>query len=152
MPNLAMAEETMCRVLNEAWQDRTPIAWPNVAWPAATPHPREGEAPWAAFYIRHDGSDQATIAEEGRRTFTRTGGLSLQVFVPAGQRGLTDATALAMVAANAFEGKTVDGVRFYRVGVRTVGADRTEVKGQDTLSDAWFQVNVHADFEFDEIK
>lgn len=141
MPNMAMAEETMCQALADAWQDRTVVLWPNVDPPEGQPHPREGQDPWADFHIKHDGSDQHTFGEEGGRTFTRTGGLILQVFVPAGQRGLAEATALAMAAANAFEGKTIDGVRFYRVGTRTVGRDG-----------AWFQVNVSADFEFDERK
>lgn len=139
MPTLSDAEDTICQTLSDAWADRTPIDWPNVE--AEGPHLRDGSDPWAALHIQHGGSDQHSFGQDGERTFTRVGSLTLQVFVPAGQRGLSAASALAMVAADAFEGKTVDGVRFYRVGTRTVGRDGS-----------WFQVNVTADFEFDEVK
>lgn len=139
MPNMAMAEDSTFGAFNVAWAARTPIDWPNVT--VEGPHLREGTDPWVSIHMLHDGSDQHTMGEEGARVFTRTGSVVVQVFVPAGQRGLTDATALAMVASSAFEGRTVDGVRFYRVGTKTVGRDGS-----------WFQVNVTADFEFDEVR
>lgn len=139
MPNMAMAENIICQMLATVWTDRTPVVWPNVV--PTGPHPREGEDPWIALDIRHDGSEQTTMAEPGRRTFERSGSLTVRVFVPAGKRGLADCTELATVAANAYEGNTLGGVRFLRVGVKTVGRDGS-----------WYQVNVTADFEFDEVK
>lgn len=139
MPTQAMAEESMCAALYAALPDLATV-WPNKE-PAPADHPREGTDPWAAFHILHDGSDQSTLGAEGARTFTRTGSVKVQVFVPAGQRGLDEATVLATAARDAFEGKTIGGVRFYRVGQRTVGLDGS-----------WFQVNVSGDFEFDETK
>ncbi len=140
MTTHAQADEAMCQALQTAVAPLDLIVlWPNVDPPL--PHPREGESAWAAFHISHDGGDQRTLGERGRRTFTRTGGFVLQVFVPAGQRGLEEATALAKPAVDAFEGETLEGVRFRRVGMHTVGRDG-----------AWFQVNVRGDFEFDEVK
>lgn len=139
MPTMLEAEDAMFQAFKDAWEDRTPVDWPNVA--RSGPHLRDGKASWAAVDISHDGSDQHSFGQEGERTFTRTGGITVRVFVPAGERGLTPASDLATVAANAFEGKTHGGVRFYRVGVKTVGRDGS-----------WYQVNAHADFEFDEVK
>ena len=139
MPSQAMAEETMCAALH-AGMGGLVIVWPNREL-APEDHPREGETSWAAFHINHDGSGQRSMGQKGARTFTRTGGFVLQVFVPAGQRGLEEATALATAATNIFEGETLGGVRFSRVGSHTVGKDGS-----------WFQVNVRGDFEFDEVK
>lgn len=143
MPNMAMAEETMLAAAFAALPVGTPVDWPNKEWDpvAHGPHPREGIDAWATVHVLHGGSDQMSMGSDGSRVFTRGGSIVVQVFVPAGQRGLADASALAMAATGAFEGKTIDGVRFYRVGSRTVGRDGS-----------WFQVNVSADFEFDEVK
>ena len=139
MPTLSEAEDAICQAFSDAWADRTPVEWPNVA--TEGPQLREGNVAWCAVHIIHDGADQRTLGGEGERVFERFGGLTVQIFIPAGQRGLSPASELAKVAADAFEGKTVGGVRFYRVGTRTIGSDGT-----------WFQVNVSADFEFDETK
>lgn len=141
MPTPAMAEETMCSALYAGMTGGETILWPNKDLPDGTPHPQEGEDAWMAFHINHDGGGQHSLGERGGRTFTRKGGFVLQIFVPAGQRGLEEATALATSAINVFEGETIGGVRFYRVGQRTVGRDGS-----------WFQVNVRGDFEFDEVK
>jgi hypothetical protein len=139
MPTQAAAEEAICQALYEGLPGKT-IVWPNKLIDPVE-HPREGDAPWAAFHIMHNGSDQHSLGPSGGRVFTRRGGIILQVFVPAGQRGLEEATAFATSAINVFEGTTIEGVRFYRVGSHTVGLDGS-----------WFQVNVRADFEFDEVK
>lgn len=141
MPNLAMAEESILSAFHTAWANRTPVEWPNLADQDGKPPLNTGNVSWARFTILHGGSDQHSFGGEGERTFTREGRLMVQIFVPAGKRGLEEATTLAMVAANAYEGKTLGGVRFYRVGSKTVGQDGP-----------WFQVNVSADFEFDEVK
>jgi hypothetical protein len=136
MPNLAMATDTICGQFNSAWADRAPVEWPNV--PVPDPHFRDGSDPWCAFDLAFEGGENATI---GSRVFSRSGHLVVRIFVPAGERGLERANELAMVALDAFEGKTIDGVSFYNVGMKTVGPDGP-----------WFQVNVRADFEFDEVK
>lgn len=138
MPDLAMATEAICRAFNETWADATPIDWPNVARDG--PHLREGNEPWVAIHIKHDGQAQHTLGPVGERTFVGEGQLEVQLFVPAGKRGLADADRLAKLAVSAFRGRTVDGVRFLRVGARTIGNDGP-----------WHQTNVGADFEYDEI-
>jgi hypothetical protein len=68
----------------------------------------------------------------------------VQVFAPltAGE-GLTQAEALAIIARDAFEGKTAGAgqVWFRNVAINEIGPDGP-----------WFQINVSADFLYDETK
>lgn len=137
MPTIAMATDTICETFNTAWADRSPIDWPNMI--RTGPHLRTGTVPWVDFQFTLDGSDQHTLGPTGARVFTRTGSVVAMIFVPAGKRGLVDANTLVMAAVSAFEGKSVSGVTFNRVGPKTIGP-----------ADGWYQVNVWADFEFDE--
>jgi hypothetical protein len=136
MPNLAMATDSISGLFNTGWNNVTPVEWPNVA--QAEPHLREGSEPWCAFDLMFHGGANAAISNS---RFTREGRVTVRIFVPAGERGLERANALCMTAINIFEGQTVDGVSFYNVGPRTVGP-----------ADGWYQINVSADFEFDEVK
>lgn len=119
---------------------------PEVRWPGVD----EGELPdgsvaWCRVTLRHFPAGQRTLGPIGARRFARNGVVTVQVFAPllAG-RGDTQAQALAIIARDAFEGKTAgagEGVWFRATQVREVGPDR-----------AWFQMNATADFEYDEIK
>lgn len=141
MPNMAMATDAICGAFNEAWAStQYAVEWPNIQ--GEGPKLSDGDQPYERLTLQHDGSDQATLGPPGERTFTRMGQVCASVFVPAGKRGLVDHDALAMVAASAYEGVTREGVRFYRVGPKSVPYD----------GGAWLQVNVWADFEFDEVR
>jgi len=139
MPNLTEATDTVCAVFKAAWPSEHKVEWPNAK--VLTPALFDGRDPWARLDVKLDDSQQRTMAEVGSRVFERFGTATVQVFVPAGQRGLDTARALGMVALNAFEGRTVDGVRFVRVKPKDVGPDGH-----------WYQFNVVASFEFDEVK
>lgn len=141
MTTIPEATEAICACFHAAWADRTPVEWPNVVPPEGEPKLSQGNKSYAALHIKHEHGDQHSLGEKGNRVFTRDGGLTVQVFVPVGKRGLEEADALAKAAHDAFEGETFGGVRFYRVSTITVGPDGP-----------WFQVNVAADFEFDEVK
>ncbi len=136
MPNMATATDSICQAYNTAWAERTAIEWPNVT--TEGPHLRDGNDPWCALDVLWDGGGNASISS---KHFLRQGSVVVRIFVPLGQRGLERATELAMAACDTFEGKTIDGVSFYRVGTKTVGPDGP-----------WYQVNVRAEFEFDEVK
>jgi hypothetical protein len=88
------------------------------------------------------GGNQASLANDGgRRRWERTGLVTVQIFVPAGE-GLSEAYSLAKTVADAYEGTTTaSGVWFRNVRVNEVGADG-----------AWFQVNALIEFIYDEIK
>lgn len=108
---------------------------------------RPGEAPadattWARVHIQHNLGTQSTIGGPiGTSLFRRDGLLTVQIFTPIG-KGLSQADALAKVAIDAFEGKsTPNGVWFRKVRMREIGPDRS-----------WFNVNVYAEFNYDEAK
>jgi len=137
---LSTATDAACALFNEAWADRTPVEWPNLVVDAGAAPLSQGNVPWARVSVLHGGGSQSSLGPEGGRLFEGHGQVVVQVFVPAGKRGLVDADALASAAVSAFRGKTRDGVRFEQVGARTIGNDGP-----------WYQVNVTADYEFDEV-
>jgi hypothetical protein len=142
MATLETFDDTICQTLNNLWHETGyKMEWPNVKREDGKPPLFEGEDPWGRLTIQLLDSEQTTLAEPGARRFVRSGLATVQCFVPAGERGLERARALSMVALNAFEGRTVDGVRFVRVSPKDVGPDGH-----------WYQFNVVASFEFDEVK
>lgn len=98
--------------------------------------------PWARATLRHFAGGQASLANDnGRRRWEREGNIVIQIFVPAGD-GLSEAYDLAKIVADAYEGAaTASQVWFRNVRIQEVGPDKS-----------WFQVNVIADFTYDEVK
>ncbi len=121
------------------------VEWPNVERVDGNGNPlkplSEGNKPWARITVRHSTGDQRTLGEVGSRRFTRTGTAIVQVFVPAGKRGLVTGDRLGNVALDAFEGEESGDVWFKNVVQREIGVDG-----------AWHQTNVYADFEYDVVK
>ena len=87
-------------------------------------------------------AEQATLSGPiGRRRFRRFGVLIVQLLVPSG-RGLSGGTDYAKLIQDAYEGVTSPGgVIFRNVRVNEIGQ-----------SGSFYQTNVSADFEYDEIK
>lgn len=98
--------------------------------------------PYARVTIQHIDGFQPTVGSaNGRRRFTHTGFLTIQIFTPFGT-GELKSDRLIKVVKDALEGKTTtSGVIFRRVRVNEVGQ-----------SGDWFQANVIATFEYDEVK
>jgi hypothetical protein len=115
------------------------VKYDNVASKSVPP---EGTNPWARVVLRHGASSQATLANEaGRRRFRRTGVLTIQIFILPGI-GLTGDADLPTIVRNAFEGVTSSGGIIFRdVAINEIGSDGD-----------YFQTNVVAFFEYDEIK
>jgi hypothetical protein len=105
------------------------------------PGPPASADPWARIQIRHLTGTQATIGGDGtQRRFERAGIITVQVFWPLSQAALGNVRSLADVARAAFEGKaTTSHIWFRNVRVQEIGPDGS-----------WYQVNVLADFEYDE--
>lgn len=104
---------------------------------------REPEATAANLrvFVRHSDGDQDTLGGAGRRRFTRTGVVMVQVMAPFGD-GFTLGDTLATVARNAFEGvSTPNGVWFRRVAVKEIGKTGN-----------FYQTNVTANFEYTETR
>lgn len=113
------------------------IFWDNVD-PKSKP-PQDG--PWFRFSVRHIDGSQSSLGEVGSRRFNRIGLVTVQIFIPAGARGLTQADKLGKMAVDAFEGKDVSGIWFRNVRLIEVGP-----------SGPWFQYNVLANFTYDQTK
>lgn len=99
-------------------------------------------APYARITVRHNVMDQRTLGNTGNRRFRRFGVVVVQIFTVAND-GLTKADVFAKVALDAFEGNSTapDEVHFRNVRVNEEGENGN-----------WFQTNVLADFDYDEIK
>lgn len=99
-------------------------------------------APWARAKIVHGGGLQGSLTDSsGKRRWTRLATLTIQIFVPRGQ-GLSPAYRLAKILGDGLEGKaTPRQVWFRNVRLTEVGPD-----GE------FYQLNLLADFTYDEIK
>lgn len=121
-------------------------AWTPTGWTMFFPDKEESEKPttepWARVSLRHSTGSQATLANhDSVRRYRRTGNVFVQVFTPTGE-GLSRNYDLCKIVADALEGQsTPRGVWFRNVRLNEIGP-----------TDAWFQVNVEAEFEYDEIK
>lgn len=106
---------------------------------------RDPQQPYAAVFIRHLNSDQTTLAgADGTRRFTRKGVVTVQVFAPLANRGgLSLAENLATIARDAYEGvDTADGIWYQKVTTKEMGSDGR----------GFYQLNVIANFQYDEVK
>ena len=103
--------------------------------------PPDSEEPWARVTIRHvTGTQASLLGDSAQKRFRRSGIITIQVFWPLSQAGLANARSLASVARSAYEGQeTASHVWFRNVRVQEVGPDGS-----------WYQINVLADFEYDE--
>jgi len=113
------------------------MAWPDVPDDTLPP---TSQVPWARTSLRHADGGQRGFGPDKRR-YERTGVLTIQVFAPKGD-GLSRCYQLAKILADGLEGQaTPRGVWFRNVRVREA-AD----------SGNFSQVNVLADFTYDEVK
>jgi hypothetical protein len=117
---------------------------PELKWEMtdSSEEPKVKDRPWARCTIRHSTGGQRTLGGPGGRRFRQFGIVIVQVFAPwrAG-RGATLTHLLAQVAKDAYEGVSTRDVWFRNVRLSEVGH-----------SGPWYQVNVVADFEWDEMK
>lgn len=99
------------------------------------------QTPWARISIRHFRGAQETLGGTGERKFSRGGLVIVQTFTAVGG-GLSEPYNVAKIAADALEGKSTSlNVWFRNVRINEIGVDGD-----------WFQVNVLADFTYDEMK
>ena len=113
-----------------------------VLWPDSDSKPPSSGA-WARASVTHGPGGQRTLSGgTGQIRYTHKGFVIIQLFTPRGD-GLKLSDQLAIIGKRAFEGvATSPGhVSFYRVVAREIGPD-----GQ------WFNTNVLADCEWDEVR
>lgn len=113
---------------------------PILFWDIAQDIPDSGA--WCRITMQHNEGEQVTLSNgSGNRRFRRFGVINVQIFTPIGD-GLELNDLLTKIAEDAFEGVTsTNGIVFLNVRSNEVGPD-----GE------WFQTNVLADFEYDEVK
>lgn len=101
------------------------------------------QEPFVRATVLHASGRQATLAGPGGARWERRGICIIQCFGPIqGGKGLTLADRMAAVAKDAFEGRsTPEGVWFRNCRLSEVGP-----------ADGWFQMNVAAEFTYDEVK
>lgn len=124
-----------------AWDaDATASLYPLVYWDVSGEKP---ETPWARVTVRHQDGEQVTLSNEaGQRRFRHFGVVTVQTFTKYGG-GMSLNDELVAVSKNAFEGVTTSPGRviFLNVRINEVGQEGH-----------WFQTNVLADFEYDEVR
>lgn len=147
LPTFDSARDEIQGLFWDYWKAQTPAVAgevPTVEWPGVdSGTPPGADKAWARFDIRHAPSRQSTFGHMGGRRFTRTGLVSVEVFAPtAGGVGLSLAEKLGIIARDAFEGRgTASGIWFRNARIQEIGPDK-----------AWCQMNVLAEFVYDEMR
>lgn len=141
------ARDDITKMFLDAWEaDAISQNLPVIYWdlPNEIPSEDSGDSPpaWARLTIQHTWGSQATLSgDTGKRRWLRRGMATVQIFTPTGD-GLSLSDKLTMVAMRAFEGRsTASGIWFRYVRADEVGPDGV-----------WFQTNVLASFEYDEVR
>lgn len=136
----AQARDEMSAVVYAPWHAAHadyPMFFPDK--PETKPKDR---TPYARVKVSHNQGEQETLPGPiGQSLFFRDGYLTVEVYTPQGD-GLSKADELAKILADALEGQhTPGGVWFRRVRIREIGPNQ-----------AWYQVNVIAEFHYSERK
>lgn len=140
--SFAVARDAIVSKFVTAWNAQTPPI-PLLRFEDVKSETPSGNVPWAKVWVKHDPKfRQATLGGKGNRRFRRTGVVTVQIFTPSGE-GLTNNDIFAKIALDAFEGESTgaDAIEFRNAGSQEIGQDGP-----------WYQTNVTADFEYDEVK
>lgn len=144
---LTQARDEITALFKAAWDAAPPSQGLTVLYDdVESDPPTSVAAAWARHSVRHNPVQpgQVTLGRgpDGRRRYRRSGLVLIQLFTPPGD-GLSLSDQLATIARSAYQGvaTTPGNVIFRAVSVSEVGKD---VGG-------WFQTNVTAEFEYDEI-
>lgn len=104
--------------------------------------PPDGDLPYVKVYIRHNSTSPPTLGGVGQRRYERYGSVYMNIFVPFQEgMGVTIAQRLAQVARDAYEGTRTDSAWFRSCRLNEAGRDGP-----------WYQINVTADFCWEEVK
>lgn len=130
------ANQEMAALMLAAWGSK-PCDWPNMVFT-----PPAKDIVWARWRVQYDDGRQSTLADtNGKRRWSRAGIVTVQVFTPL-NIGVETYYNSAETVVGAYQGKrTPSGVWFRNVRIAEIP---TEL--------AWQQINVYADFEFEQIR
>lgn len=149
---MPVAVDEMLTMFKQAWDAGSPPHGRNgntaveVRWPNDDAGKEPDQAlPWARVVLQHMAGGQYSLGVPGNRLWEHEGLLAIQIYVPVG-RGLATARELAMIAKNAFEGRSSpSGVWFRNCHFQEVGQD-----AENPETKAWDQTNVLVQFVYDE--
>ena len=116
----------------------------NVIWDDTQKSKPHGQGPntptWARVSVRHIFGEQSSLSDDaGVRRYTKRGIVTVQLFTPTG--GLVSADSISDTIENAFRGvSTPNGVWFRNPRSNEIGVDGP-----------WFQTNIIAEFEYDQV-
>lgn len=148
-PDLEAAGDEMFAQFNAAWLAGAPLVAdegvaPEVMWPDSPPEMQtqlsKGTKAWCRVTAKHHkrGVTSIGFGMPGQGRVNSSGTIMVNIFVPAGKRGLAVAARLGKVALAAFEGQRTANIWFTDAVPEEVGVDG-----------AWFQYNVKATFHYD---
>lgn len=148
LPTTPSAKDEIFALFKTKWDADTPaltgagvirVEWPGVD----NGGPPPPNSPYAAIFMRINNSRQVTFGPQGQRRYTRFGLITVQCFAPISEgNASTFAENAAIIARDAFEGIGTDsGIWFRNVKTQEIGATKT-----------WYQFNMVAEFQFDEMK
>lgn len=137
------ARDDVYGIITTAWGALGPIDYEDRPHDEATTAiPPKTIIPWIRITMHHTNGAQVTLSNSvGNRRFRRYGVIMVQVFSPLGS-SLRDPENHSKIVNDALEGVATP----HDVLIRNV---RMDEKGSDGH---WFQTNVIADFEYDEVK
>ena len=148
LPTFSQARDEIQALFQSAWNANSPAlnggTAPRVEWDGVSDGTsRDPAKPYAAVFVRHSGSSQATLGRVGQRRFNRRGLVVVQVYTPINNRvGLSLAESFAIIARNAYEGVgTSSGIWFRNTRINEIGPDKS-----------WYRMDVLSEFEYDELK
>ena len=138
--SITVARDEMLALIKKAFDDNAPAV--ELVYDDMKASKPEGPAPWARATVRHTGGGESSISRgNGKGRYNRVGTVYVNLFAPPGD-GLRVLDPLTKVALDAYEGKTTpSGIWFTRVQAREIG-----------IVNGLYQVNVLANFSYDEVK
>lgn len=126
--------DDLARAFYTAWNNRAPVAWPNVIYSPPSP-----PSPWVRFTVLNADAARRTIGNPGLNRATYPGRVIIQCFAPRGE-GEVLARTFADDSANIFR---ILKVSNYRMGLPTVR------QVESVVDQLWYQVNADCPFQRD---
>lgn len=139
---VAEARDQMSQVLKDAIDESDDYEDTLILWKDTDADPPNStKEPWIRFAVHHSSGRQASLSGAlGTKRYRRNGIVRVRLFTAKGE-GHSTSDVLGPIIMHAYEaGDTPDGVWFRNVRIQEVG-----------VSGGWFETDILADFEYDEI-
>lgn len=135
MTTMLAARETIYQTFVTAWSTTTQYTFGNEKFSPPA------EAAWVRLNVQHLVGSQETLGGTGNRRFSRSGLVTIQLFVPQ-DTGMETADGYIATLRAMYEGKTISGpIWFTDANVQEIGP-----------TDGWHQTNIDIEFSYEETK